>query len=413
MKNNLSFFLLWYLWVLISYTFFYQYFVRVSVGGLSPDLLQQFSLTQVQLNDLHIIYFIFYIIFLPISGLIMDRLGIKISIFLTSILMGISTILFAHANNLHDLMMARSFMGVAAPFSEVGAVAYIYRYLPPRYFNILTGITISFGVLGGLFGEWVIPTLSHSFKWSDILNYAGYSLIILSFILYKLMPKEKNMIEKVTFKQYVNVIDQFFNSFNSWIPGIYGGLLLSVILSYAAFWARPFLKVVFHIDEHTAVFIASLVFLGHAVGSSIWSVLAGKFGVRKMMLCSACFVLIIFLIELSGKWNIPTLCLINLGLGLTLGFSLVAIAVERLSSPEIFASILSFTYALCFIVPVCFMYFTGMIINGLSHHQLIHSLENYSPHLLTLSVQVIVFEMICAIVVVYFIKLSKEDSTKS
>nr|WP_172480801.1 MFS transporter [Legionella hackeliae] len=189
---------------------------------------------------------------------------------------------FAYSTNEIQLIIGRFAMGASASFSLTGAQTIIRMYFSDRLFPIFSGLTLTVGVIGAIVGGLPLIEASRYEGWRIIMQYAGCGSITLAFLLYLFLGKKKQLHNsEYDFKHLMKDFKQFLKTRRAWLPGIYGGLMLSPIIAFASFWAAPFLITHYNYSLEFAEFLASFVFIGYACGSPAHALLAEKVGLKK------------------------------------------------------------------------------------------------------------------------------------
>ncbi len=86
------------------------------------------------------------------SGIVAARLGVKPTMMIGLLLVGVCTILFAVANEAWQLDVARFAQGLASAFSWTGALGWLVAGSPPGRRGALIGRAFAAAVVGALFG---------------------------------------------------------------------------------------------------------------------------------------------------------------------------------------------------------------------------------------------------------------------
>ncbi|HBD9374707.1 TPA: MFS transporter [Legionella pneumophila] len=390
----------WIIWLVAALTYFHQYFLRVSVGSLSSYLMHDFSLTILQLSDLAILFFLSYVSILPVSGILIDRFGVRIMMPLASLAAGLACFLFSHATSYDELNMARLITGAAAAFALIGAQTIIRIYFPDHLFSILSALTISIGTIGAISGGMLLVWASDQKNWRLIIQYAGYLTVILAFLFFIFLKKnQKNDNPQSGMKKILDDFRIFLRTRRAWIPGIYGGIMLTPIIAFASFWCAPFMMTKYQYDQEFSEFLSGLIFIGYALGSPIHSLLANKLGLKLIMICSPSLATMSLLLLLY--FNLPLLISIAclLVLGITVGAFVLTMVITKLCTPtDIAASAFSFNILISQIVGAGLLWSIGRIIYSW-HHVKIEDFHSYSIEVLQSAMSLLIIASFTAILI--------------
>lgn len=349
-----------------------QYLLQVSVSPLSFSLKQSLHINAMTLATVAASYYYASIIFQLIGGILLDRYGIKKVLTASSLASTIGVFIFTYSDDANMLIAARILMGVGNAFSFIGAIKIARVWFDDRTFNFLNGATIAIGTLGAIAGTSLLGNLLEWMFWRYLLFYLSvFSLVITIFILFFVYePSTKKIVTK--FKPYfMNSIKPILLKKQLWIHGIYFGLIWLIIPAFAALWCIPFFEKVYqqHFDftDSTPAFI----FIGLAVGSILFSIIAHSAKRRILLLRSAsiCFLILSSVVYYT---NLPeTLMALSLFLaGFMLGsVTLVFINISYFLDKKIIATGISIIKALSSIFSGLFLPILGYVLNVEIHDQ--------------------------------------------
>ena len=133
----------WYMWILPSIVwgvsllfYFYQYFLRVSVSGMEPQLSAYFHVSAISLSTIAALFYYAYIVMQIPSGILIDRFGPRKMMTLASAILTLGSFLFWQANTEFALDVARACMGVSASFGFVGVLTLSRNWFLKKQFPL-------------------------------------------------------------------------------------------------------------------------------------------------------------------------------------------------------------------------------------------------------------------------------------
>lgn len=401
---------LWLMWILASLTYFHQYYLRQIISNLAPYLRHDFFLSVIDLSDLAAIFFIAYIITLPIAGILLDRFGMKTIFPITTALLALSCFIFAESKNEVGLIIARILMGASATFSLLGAFTIIRRYFRAELFPLLSSLTLSIGLLGGVFGGWFLVKASKTHDWRILMHHAGWFALGLALFLFLNLitynpKKSKKKIASQSPKKFLLDLKIFLATWRNWIPGFYAGFILVPIVAFAGFWSIPLLMIYYHFDRVHSGQYTSLIFIGYAIGAPIIALLGQKAGIRLMMILSASIavLVLIFITHFQLPFLFLLACLFFLGF--TAGaFSLTTIQIKLTSPAEITGSAFSFNTMLAQLVGALILWLMGLYVVYKNGVKLVQNNLVYSPMVLEETMHLLIISAIIAIILAFFIQ---------
>ena len=114
------------------------------------ELMRDFSVNAAILGNLSAVYFYAYAgMQLPV-GILHDRYGPRRVLTGAAMLCALGSLLFAVAESLTAAYLGRLLMGAGAGFALVGTFKVASIWHPPRRFALLTGLAITFGMVGAI-----------------------------------------------------------------------------------------------------------------------------------------------------------------------------------------------------------------------------------------------------------------------
>ena len=139
-------------WLLVVLFYFYQYALRSAPADMIPQLSEAFGLNALGIASLIGLFYYGYSPFSLITGLSLDRLGLKKVIPVGAVVVGIGAILFA-SGNYTVASIGRFLQGVGGAVPLVGAVYIVSKYLPDSNAATWIGAAQMFGMAGGFAGQ--------------------------------------------------------------------------------------------------------------------------------------------------------------------------------------------------------------------------------------------------------------------
>jgi predicted MFS family arabinose efflux permease len=133
---------------------------------------------------------------------------------------------------------------------------------------MMTGITQMLAALGAMAGQMPISVLMNYLGWRHTLWVLAAIGIVLAITVWTLL-KYKNTREAAYPLKNEIQIKKIISNNQTWYIAAYACLLWAPIASFASLWGVPFLTTVDHLQETTAAFLCSLMWLGLAFASPL------------------------------------------------------------------------------------------------------------------------------------------------
>lgn len=140
-------------------------FYRSSNAVIAPDLMRDVGLTPAALGILTGAFFVtFGLLQLPI-GVLLDRLGPRLTIASTLVLAVAGALVFATAETMAGLAVGRVLMGAGCASVFIGALVVCARWYPPARLAAAAGILLGVGGLGNILSTTPLALVAGSVGW--------------------------------------------------------------------------------------------------------------------------------------------------------------------------------------------------------------------------------------------------------
>lgn len=305
-KTGLNALIPWIVWGLACLFYFYECLLQVSPSVMSNELMTDFAVTSQTLGILSGIYFYSYAVMQLPAGILMDYFGPQRLLTIATLICAVSTIAFGLTDNFVLACLARLMIGFGSAFAAVGTMKFAANWFAPSYFALLTGLMVTFGMLGAIGGEAPLALLIDQFGWRHsmvIMGFIGIGIAILIALIAKDRPKDYvapvASLNSVEEERLIPSLLALIKNKQLWLVASYGGLMYMATPVFCGLWGVPFLMVKMGLSKATAANYISLVFIGWAIASPLWGVLSNRIGLRKppmyigcigAMICSILFI---------------------------------------------------------------------------------------------------------------------------
>src|ERR1700722_8240175 len=143
----------------------YEYLLRIAPSVMTADLMQAYHINATALGNLVAFYYYAYTpMQLPV-GVLMDRYGPRRLLTFACLACALGSYLFAHAFHIEFAQFGRFMVGFGSAFAFVGVLKLATIWLPPRRFAMVSGLTTSLGMIGGMVGDIYLTSLVNQVEW--------------------------------------------------------------------------------------------------------------------------------------------------------------------------------------------------------------------------------------------------------
>jgi nitrate/nitrite transporter NarK len=286
-------------------------FYRVSSAIIAPDLSRDLGLNARELGLLGAIFFYVFALVQPPLGLLLDRIGARISIVVLNAFAVLGAILFAQAGSLPGGLIGRGLLGLGMAANLMGTLKLFTKWFQLGKFATITGLLLSMGALGTLAATSPLALLMQALGWRG----AFYALACLNALLtacFWITVRDAPQEERLSNTRPPSApsplsawasMKALFTTWNYW------AISLSIFLRYGSFasiqalWAGPFLMVHLGLPAVTAGNLLLMISAGFILGSPLGGIVSDRvLKSRKRTLIIAMFILAAAILTLA-QWR--------------------------------------------------------------------------------------------------------------
>jgi MFS family permease len=379
----------------------YEYLLRIAPSVMMVDLMQAYQIDATTFGNLAAFYYYAYTpMQLPV-GVLMDHYGPRRLLTLACLVCAGGSYLFGQALYIGLAEIGRFLVGFGSAFAFVGVLKLATIWLPPRRFALISGLTTSLGMIGGMFGDIYLTSLVNQIGWRSTILLSAAAGVLLA-VAICLVVRDRHdgdaqvadVADKVHFKDVLIGAVKIFKKPQIFLCGLVGCLLYLSLSSFAELWGIPYLQVAHSLTKQQAALSVSMVFLGWMFGGPLVGWFSDAIGRRLLPLMLGAIGGTVS-IGILLYWQSLPLIAINILLflfGLFAAAEVVVFAIARESCPNhLSASALAIVNMLVMMGGVLFQpltgYFldltwTGSLVDGVRHY----TAESYKIALISLPI---------------------------
>lgn len=371
-KSYPSAMLAWTIWACAAVFYLYEYILRVSPGVITEELMRDFD---VKAGALGVLVSCYYLAYVPLQipcGVIVDRLGVRPVVTFSAFLCAVGSFIFAYSENLYVVEISRFLIGAGSACAYLSCTTVGALWFRPEKFAVIAGVTMMMGTFGGMFGGKPFAILANAVGWRQAMimaAFAGIGVMIASWLIIKDSPNKNKKTSQETCNTHNSLLAglaAISKNPQSWLIGIYGGLMYVPISAFAELWGVPYLMKVHNINNEAASLASAMVFLGMAAGSPLGAILSNVIKSRKKVMSWSSlttlltFSAVIYIPNLSLTLTYVFLFLSGLLCG---GQILYFAAAKEINPPEFAGTTVGFINALVMSSGIIFQPLLGKILD--------------------------------------------------
>ncbi len=341
----------WFVWIIVSIFYAYQYVLRVMPSIMMTDITQQFHIDAAVFGQFSGVYYLGYsLMHLPI-GIMLDRFGprkVMTGCILLTVL-GLLPIIFAE----HWIypLIGRALIGIGSSAAILGLFKIIRMTFKEQHFPRMLSLSVMIGLIGAVYGGGPVSYLCHLWGYKVIVELFVVVGLLLAGITYFIVPEAKPDRQA----SIISNIKTVFTHRKVMLLCCFAGLMLGPLEGFSDVWGSGFLKQAYGFNATTANYLPSMIFIGMCFGSPVLSLIAEKTGYYfGTIIAAGAIMFLTFLALVLGALTVTSITISFVLVGVCCAYQILAIYKVSTYVPENLAGlttaianmiIMSFGYA--------------------------------------------------------------------
>jgi len=299
----------WFIVLIASLFFFYEFIQMNMFNAISSDLMRSFGLNAEQLGVMSSFYLLANVLFLFPAGVLLDRCGTRSVILLSLAVCIIGTALLGTAHNVYVATFCRFLTGIGSAFCFLSVIRIASRWFPAHRMALVTGVVVMMAMLGGMMSQTPFTLLVDSVGWREGLFFdaaLGVLIFMIIAMYVKNHPDDQQEVHKAEQSElkslgFLKTFRMAFSRFPNWLAGIYTCMMNLPVGILGGLWGILYLVKTEHFTHVQASNITMMLFLGTVVGSPLAGLISDRLGRRKLpMLLGAMITFAFMMLVLYG-----------------------------------------------------------------------------------------------------------------
>ncbi|RUR16567.1 MFS transporter [Legionella sp. km535] len=314
--------LAWFVWIIVSIFYAYQYVLRVMPSIMMGDITTQFHIDAAVFGQFSGIYYLGYsLMHLPI-GIMLDRFGPRkvMSVCILLTVVGLLPILFAE----HWIypLIGRALIGIGSSAAILGTFKIIRMTFKEQHFPRMLSISVMIGLIGAVYGGGPVSYLCSTLGYQVVVELFVILGLALACITYFIVPD----VEATHQDSVIANIKAVFTNSDVILLCCFAGLMLGPLEGFSDVWGSVFLKQAYGFDVTTANYLPSMIFIGMCFGSPVLSLIAEKSGYYMGTIIAAGAVMcLIFSTLVMGVLTVTSISVSFILVGMCCAYQILAI----------------------------------------------------------------------------------------
>jgi predicted MFS family arabinose efflux permease len=351
----------WFVWVIVSIFYAYQYVLRVMPNIMMDDIMQRFNIDATVFGQFSGIYYLGYsLMHLPI-GIMLDRFGPRKVMTVCILLPVVGLLPLIFSENWYYPLLGRALIGIGSSAAILGTFKIIRMTFKEQHFSRMLSLSVMIGLIGAVYGGGPVSYMTQTMGYKVVIELFIVIGLLLAAITYFIVPDEK----PTRHSSVLSNIKTVFTNKKVIMFCCFAGLMLGPLEGFSDVWGSGFLKQVYGLTPSTASYLPSMIFIGMCFGSPILSLIAEKTGYYLgTIIAAGALMCLVFVALVAGLLTIPSIAIGFILVGMCCAYQILALYKVSTYVPE---SLAGLTTAIANMIIMIFGYafhtVIGFIIN--------------------------------------------------
>ena len=317
------------MWLFPLLFFAYQFILRLWPGLMMHQIMEQLSIDASSFGLLAAFYYYGYAgMQIPVA-MLLDRFGARCIIFISAVICGLSMLLSIYIDSFYLALLSRFLIGAGSAVGILGVSKVVSEWFPKSQYTKMIGLSITFGLLGAVYGGKPVSMLIKAYNWQSIALILASISILLGVVAYIIVRSpEKSNIEKGN-EEEINVkhFTVLFSSPALWCLALSNLLMVGALEGFADVWGVPYLVAAHNFSKSDAAGIVTFIFLGMMFGGLVLAWFSKKFGSYPVLvICGLGMAFAFILLFLGNIYTWWALAVLFFVIGIMCCYQLVIFA---------------------------------------------------------------------------------------
>lgn len=275
-KSNIAIFV----FASLALLYFFSIIHRVGISVIAYDLMNEFNADASLLGLMSSAYFFPYAIAQIPVGILLDRIGIRKTVTLLSVIACIGSFIFATGSDLLTLSVGRALVGFGVGGFYISSLKAVAVWFDPRRFATLAGLMTSIGNIGGIVATTPLALLTLVIGWRGSFMAMFALTVAATAIAWGFIKEDANSSFKSTNTVAYDLKKVFTKKdFLKILPIPF--FVFGLFISFQGLWGGPFLIDVYGMDKASSGFYLMFIGIGFTISGPLAGLISDKLYKRR------------------------------------------------------------------------------------------------------------------------------------
>lgn len=322
----------WIVWGALALGFLLVNVHRLSTAVLAEDLMRAFETTGASLGTLHSAYFYIYAPMQIAAGVLADRLGIRRTATVGTLVMSLGAVGFGLAGSYPVAFTGRVVIGLGASVIFIATLRFAANWYRPDEFATMSGLTIAVAGVGGILATTPLAIVVTRLGLRSTLVGIGVAGLAIAGVIWALardtpadagLEPVKNVpsSETLTLSQVWANVRTVFAELETWLAGLALFTSIGINITVIGLWGVPYVANVYDLSVEAASTFTLLGSVGLLVGPPVLGRISDRLARRTdlMVLGAVLYTLGFAVLALVGNPPLAVVALVFFGVSFLAG----------------------------------------------------------------------------------------------
>ena len=329
-------------WIISLFVIAYEYLLQNAIHYAITPLSIDFAMHQGQIHDILMIFFYVYIVTELPLGILLDKIGSRRILTMTTLVSSLSAIVLALSHISSVIFIGRFILGVSSGGAILASFLLIMAWFETNIPSFYMGISFSVVIFSSTIASVHLSQWFPASHWRLLFIIFAVLGLLLCVWIWKVLrdhppmqisARDRQSKESNTLLQAAILV---LKEPSLWLNNLIAGLLYVPLILFSSSWCRAYLCQYAHISLASANVMIDILFIGAIIGIPLIGLFSDYLKLRRLplLICSIC-LLISFLILVKNstlpKWDIAGLMFV---IGFMSGSFILCFSIMRESIPQ-------------------------------------------------------------------------------
>ncbi len=270
---------IWILWSFTVFFFAYQFVLRLSPGVLIDEIMIKYQVNASTFGVITAFYYMGYAGMQIPVGILLDKFGIRYVVAISAFICVLGNLPLIFSDHWIPALFGRFLIGIGSAAGALGAIHAVRINFPQKYMSKMIGFTITFSLLGAIYGKSINRGLLELFGMQQSIIYISIPGIIVALGILFLAKDIDNKITRAA-EQYsvLSSLKLVAQDGRIILLSIAGALMVGPLEAFADIFGEPYFITVYNFAPVDAGYLtASAIYFGMCLGAPLLAAIADRF----------------------------------------------------------------------------------------------------------------------------------------